>query len=135
MLMLAERPGTSFTLASFDAADFEPASFEPACRPVKAFGGPDRFFAWQGRSGRRITVSVYAPGDCPDYEHVAAFAVRRSADGSRRILVGVDLGTFPSLVLGGSLLGDAVDEGANEIHLHLLADTPGQRSSVIADLT
>lgn len=125
MLMLAERPGTSL----------ERAPFEPACRPVKAFGGPERFFAWHGRSGRRITVSVYAPGDCPDYEHVAAFAVRREANGERRILLGVDLGAFPSLVLGGPLLRDAVEAGANEVHLHLLADTPSQRSGVIADLT
>ena len=110
-------------------------AFEPACRPVKVGGGPGRFLAWHGRSGRRITVSVYHPDDCPDYEHVTAFAVRRAADGGRRILLAVDLGAFPSLVLGGPLVRGALDAGANEIHLHLLADTPAQRAAVIADLT
>lgn len=93
-----------------------------------------RFCAWRGLTGRRYMASIYGFDDCPDYENVVALAVRRNPDGRRAILAGVDLGAFPIIALNDAAMRAAREQGANEIHLHLLADTPEARAAAIEDL-
>lgn len=95
----------------------------------------ERFCAWRGLSGRRYVTSIYRFSDCPDYEHVVALAVRRDSDGRRTVLAGVDLGAFPIVALNGAAMAAAREQGANEVHLHLLADTADARSAAIEDLS
>ena len=94
----------------------------------------ERFCAWKGVSGRRYVTSIYSFADCPDYENVVALAVRRDWDGTRTIVDAVDLGPFPLVALAGDGMQQARLMGANEVHLHLLADTANARQAVIADL-
>ncbi|MBN9061707.1 MAG: hypothetical protein BGP06_20850 [Rhizobiales bacterium 65-9] len=94
----------------------------------------ERFCAWRGLSGQRYVTSIYRFADCPDYENVVALAVRRDGDGRRTILAGLDLGAFPIVALNGETMRAAREQGANEIHLHLLADTPAARAAAIDDL-
>lgn len=94
----------------------------------------ERFCAWKGDSGRRYVTSIYSFDDCPDYEHVVALAVRREWDGTRTIIDGLDLGTFPVVALGSDLMAQARLRGATEIHLHLLAETAADRQAVLDDL-
>lgn len=94
----------------------------------------ERFCAWKGASGRRYVASIYRFGDCPDYENVVALAVRHEADGTRMIIDGLDLGPFPLVALGGDIMQRAQAAGANEIHLHLLADTGTARQAALDDL-
>ena len=94
----------------------------------------ERFCAWRGRSGGRYVASIYSFADCPDYEHVVALAVRRAADGTRTVLAGLDLGAFPIVALNGATMMAAREQGANEVHLHLLAETELARTMAIADL-
>ncbi len=99
-------------------------------RPADA----ERFCAWRGHSGRRYVTSIYGFGDCPDYEHVVALAVKRETDGTRSVVAGVDLGAFPIVALNGETMQTARAAGANEIHLHLLAETAVGRAAAIEDL-
>lgn len=94
----------------------------------------ERFCAWRGLSGRRYMASIYRFEDCPDYENVVALAVRRDPDGRRTALAGIDLGAFPIVALNGASMRAAREQGANEIHLHLLAETPEARAAAIEDL-
>lgn len=94
----------------------------------------ERFCAWKGKSGTRYVASIYGFDDCPDYENVVALAVRRAADGSRTIIDGLDLGPFPLFALDGDIINRARAAGANEIHLHLLAETAAERQAALYDL-
>lgn len=94
----------------------------------------ERFCAWRGLSGRRYVTSIYRFEDCPDYEHVVALAVRRDPDGRRAVIAGIDLGAFPIVALNGATMSAAREQGANEIHLHLLAETADARAAAIDDL-
>ena len=83
-----------------------------------------RFHVWRGASGRRYVVSAYAPSTVPDYRDVIALAVGRGRDGRLAIL-------------GAAITGDdpmSLFPGAEEIHLHLLAQDPAARRAVLADL-
>lgn len=104
------------------------------CERIRSLARTERFGVWRGRSGRRYTTSIYSIEDCPDYEHVVALAVIRSADGIRRIVHAFDFGAFPLAALGGSAMAAARAAGASEIHLHLLAPDAEARKAVIADL-
>jgi hypothetical protein len=111
----------------------------PSTAPPSPLRGPavldnERFCAWRGRSGRRYVTSIYGFDACPDYEHVVALAVRRAPDGSRTALCGVDLGAFPLVALHGEAMKAAREQGANEVHLHLLAETSAGRAAAIEDL-
>jgi hypothetical protein len=94
----------------------------------------ERFCAWRGRSGRRYVTSIYSFDACPDYEHVVALAVRRGPDGTRTALAGIDLGVFPMVALDSAAMRAAREQGANEVHLHLLAETAAGRAAAIEDL-
>lgn len=96
--------------------------------------GSERFCAWRGLSGQRYVASIYRFDDCPDYENVVALAVRRDPDGRRTVLAALDLGAFPIMALNGEAMRAAREQGANEVHLHLLAETAGARAAAIDDL-
>ncbi len=120
--------GTLSAEAARGFADGAPAAYA-ARQPAI-----ERFCAWRGRSGRRYVASIYGFDDCPDYEHVVALAVRRDADGRRAVLAAIDLGAFPIMAMGGEAMTAARAAGANEAHLHLLAETGAARAAAIADL-
>ena len=91
-----------------------------ACGPALA----QRFHVWRGTSGRRYVVSAYAPSTMPDYRDVIALAVGRGRNGRLAILGAAVTGEDPL----------ALFPGAEEIHLHLLAQDPAARRAVLADL-
>ena len=69
-------------------------------------------------------VSVFPARACPDFAEAVFLAVTRADDGTAYILA-----------VAGSLraLGAAV-AAASEIHVHLIAETPGERARVVSDL-
>lgn len=99
----------------------------PAHEALRIACGPalsQRFHVWRGASGRRYVVSAYAPSAVPDYRDVIALAVGRGRDGCLAILGAAVTGEDPM----------ALFPGAEEIHLHLLAQDPAARAAVLADL-
>jgi hypothetical protein len=98
--------------------------------------GLDKLFhSWLGASGRRYICSVYALGDAPafDCHRAVIVAVRRDGSGAAFLFA-----FSPSAE-------EAADDlrfwtrraracGANEWHVHLLAETPEERALMLDDL-
>ncbi|MGF7160658.1 hypothetical protein FHS85_002289 [Rhodoligotrophos appendicifer] len=95
----------------------------------------DRFWYWNGASGRAYIHSVYRLGECPPLPGAIYIAVRRDASGRRTVCA---ISRFSSAFDGlASLLpsGLARRFGVNEVHVHLLAETEAEIDEVIADLS
>ncbi|MDJ0513166.1 MAG: hypothetical protein QNJ62_06950 [Methyloceanibacter sp.] len=126
---------------SSDASDFVSADREtygPSDEPalVCAEAAFDQaFHYWRGASGRRYLHSVYSLVGCPALPQANFILVRRHEDGSREALsFGNTKADAMSLNLA-RLRHEGAKIGANEVHIHLLADTAQARTFVEADLT
>ena len=93
-----------------------------------------RLSCWRGRSRRRYVVTVQPLDTAPialssatDPRLLVALAVRRTAGVASIVAVGgID-------AIEGRQ-ADVVSEGATELHLYRLADTPAERFAAIEDL-
>jgi hypothetical protein len=125
-----------------EIADVEARRDEPPSIQIESLTGlsgsslSDRFRSWRGRSGRRYIFSIFRDWEAgSDLRDAVVAAVERRSDGSRRIVL-VDLtGAFPELLLQGRALAEARAQGANELHVHLLATSAAERRTIVADLT
>lgn len=93
-----------------------------------------RFLFWTGASGRRYVHTIYTLTDCPALSSGNYILVDRTADGRRRVLA-IDRMTAnsPSLNLAELRHRGAV-LGANEIHVHLLAEGGRDSQQIEFDL-
>jgi hypothetical protein len=118
-----------------DAA--ETAQWGPADEPAlvcaeAAFA--QAFHYWRGLSGRRYLHSVYSLIGCPALPQANYILVRRYEDGRREALsFGQTKDDIATLNLA-HLRHEGAKRGANEVHIHLLADTVEARREVEADL-
>ena len=93
-----------------------------------------RFLFWRGASGVRYVHTIYTLLDCPALSSGNYILVRREHDGRRTVLAINRLATAsPSLNLAevrhqGALLG------ANEGHVHLLAESGRDSQQIEFDL-
>jgi hypothetical protein len=93
------------------------------------------FHYWRGASGRRYLHSVYTLIGCPAMPQANYILVRRHDDGTRTPLAfGQAKDDATSLNLA-HLRHQGAKLGANEVHIHLLAETAEERAAVEADLT
>jgi hypothetical protein len=93
----------------------------------------DRFWYWQGQSGRKYIHSVYEIENCPPLPGAVYVAVKRS--GSLRVAVAVGrFQPFWDQTLGEDDLTRLELLGADEVHVHLLARSPELAESVRSDL-
>jgi hypothetical protein len=93
----------------------------------------DRFWYWTGASGRKYIHSVYALDECPPLPGAIFVAVRR--EGPLRLVVGMGRFTpFWDGPVAGRDLQNLQDQGACEIHVHLLARSPEVAAAVLDDL-
>ncbi len=94
----------------------------------------ESFHYWHGASGRRYLHSVFGLVDCPEISKANYILVHCDDDGVRRALaVGQTVEDANSLNLA-HLRQRAARIGANEIHIHVLADAPVARDAVETDL-
>jgi hypothetical protein len=92
------------------------------------------FHYWRGASGRRYLHSVYTLIGCPALPRANYILVRRYEDGSRVALsFGQTKGDAVTLNLA-HLRHEGAKIGANEVHIHLLAESADERLLVEADL-
>ncbi|MGI9371452.1 MAG: hypothetical protein ACR2OJ_03070 [Hyphomicrobiales bacterium] len=93
----------------------------------------ERFQYWQGASGHRYICSIYAPHSCPPLPGAVYIAVKREEDGARSARA---VGRFASFFDTG--VGNAQSlarkAGANEIHVHLLAEDDSNAERTVRDL-
>lgn len=94
----------------------------------------ERFHFWAGASGKRYIHTVYRLTDCPPISAGNYVLVRRAEDGSRVLLgVGRAEQAAPSLNLA-DIRQKGASLGANEVHIHLLAENAKQMKLVEFDL-
>ena len=94
----------------------------------------EKFHYWFGLSGDNYLHTVYAPGACPAIENASYIAVYRDPYGTRHVL---DIGLLETKQQSGRAGRKTVNNrfsGANEIHLHLMAQTPCATAQVVTDL-
>lgn len=92
------------------------------------------FEFWTGTSGRPYVHSVYSLLWCPELPASNYMLVRRDGSGRRQILsIGTVEHDAPSLNLA-AVRQQGAELGANEVHVHLLAGSAGQRRAIAADL-
>jgi hypothetical protein len=87
-------------------------------------GSDERFWYWQGASGRRYIHTVYAACACPPLSGAVFVAVKRI--GALRVVLDMGL-----LAAGGEL---RVPRGCDEIHVHLLSGSRAEAEAILADL-
>jgi hypothetical protein len=125
------------TMLMRKAEDSETANWGPADEPAlvcseAAFA--QAFHYWRGASGRRYLHSVYTLIGCPALPRANYILVRRYDDGRRTALAfGQTKDDAVTLNLA-HLRHEGAKCGANEVHIHLLAETPEERASAEADL-
>lgn len=94
----------------------------------------ERFHFWAGASGKRYIHTVYRLTECPPISAGNYVLVRRAEDGSRVLLgVGRAEQAAPSLNLA-DIRQKGASVGANEVHIHLLAENAKQMKLVEFDL-
>ncbi|MFD0986008.1 hypothetical protein [Methyloligella solikamskensis] len=119
------------------AAEIQSETVGPADEPAlicadEAFR--QAFHYWRGASGQRYLHSVYSLIGCPALPQANYILVRRDEDGSRTPLaIGATTGDTSSLNLA-DLRHRGAQLGANEVHIHLLAETDAEREEVCDDL-
>lgn len=116
-----------------DWGDFLAPANEPAlvCREAVI---EQPYHYWLGVSGERYLHSVYTLRDCPALPKATYIMVRRDTNGARRPLgIGQTFEDADSLNLA-HLRRQGAQLGANEVHIHLLAETAEDRAAVEADL-
>lgn len=107
--------------------------------PIKAklpeeLGFGERFWYWQGASGRNYIHSIYGADGCPPSPGAVYVAVKRA--GSTRQAVAI--GRFPNFWDGsasGPIMARLRVLGTEEIHVHLLARDSEAADAVLDDLT
>ena len=94
----------------------------------------EQFHFWRGASGRRYVHTVYSLIDCPELAEGSYVLVRRQANGTRQA-VRIDRAhaTAPSLNLA-EIRQRGAQLGADEVHVHLLAETAAAELMVASDL-
>jgi hypothetical protein len=93
----------------------------------------DRFWYWQGQSGRKYIHSVYDLDNCPPLPNAVYVAVKCS--GTLRIAVAVGrFQPFWDQTLGEDDISRLERLGVDEVHVHLLSRSPDIAESVRSDL-
>ncbi|MCA0432021.1 MAG: hypothetical protein LCH46_02050 [Proteobacteria bacterium] len=93
----------------------------------------DRFWYWQGASGRKYIHSVYALEHCPPLPGAVYVGVRRQGPLRTAVCTGRFTPYWDGAVSSHELACLA-GQGVDEVHVHLLAKAPGQAEAVLADL-
>src|ERR1700693_1468439 len=115
----------------------ETAQWGPADEPAlvcseAAFA--QAFHYWRGASGRRYLHSVYTLIGCPALPRANYILVRRHDDGQRTALLLVGQTKDDAITLNlAHLRHEGAKLGANEVHIHLLAETVEERGHVEDD--
>jgi hypothetical protein len=115
------------------------STFAARCLPLACLdrtGMENWLRSWRGASGRRYICSVYTIGDSPafDFERAIVAAVRKGDDGGSILFV-----FQPGQLAEGEGMRQWTEtarrQGADEWHVHLLAETPEQRELALNDLS
>jgi hypothetical protein len=95
---------------------------------------PGRLHFWRGASGRRYVHHVYSLIECPPLPRAIYLLVHRDGSGQRKVLhIGCGQSDAPTLNLA-QVRQRGAQLGANEVHVHLMAETDRRRHVVMCDV-
>jgi hypothetical protein len=89
---------------------------------------------WQGASGRWYVHTIYPIGAVPDFNACNYIFARPRSDGTREPFYIGHIGEFDLRLDRHEKLGPALQVGATEIHIHLLAQSRQERVNIETDL-
>ncbi len=90
--------------------------------------------AWRGRSGRRYVVGIHdLDADAAEIGEAVVLAVRRDREGLAELLDVATTEDSPRERLRG-FVARVRSRGANEMHVHRLAESEAERRAVVEDL-
>lgn len=115
----------------------ESPRWRPAREPARVYpeiGFPHSFHYWGGASGKRYLHMVYSLVGCPALPKANYVLVRCYDDGRRVALAFGQTGDDAVSLNLAHVRHEGAKRGANEVHIHLLANTPEARDAVEADL-
>lgn len=93
-----------------------------------------QFQFWAGASGERYVHSVFSLIGCPELPNAVYVLLRTDSYGRRKVLrIGRTEHDAPSLNLA-EVRHRGAKLGANEVHVHLLADSQYRRREIETDL-
>lgn len=119
-------------LAEIRARRVSPA---PAIVASDAEAMTPEFHFWTGASGRRYVHTIYSLIACPELPAGNFILVHRDAKtGSRRVLAIGRVGHQAQSLNLAEIRRRGAELGANEVHVHLLAETAKQSKLVEFDL-
>jgi hypothetical protein len=95
---------------------------------------PSSFHYWRGASGKPYFHLVYSLIGCPAVPRANYVLVRRNDDGGRVALAFGQTQDDDVSLNRAHLRHEGAKCGANEVHIHLLADTPEALDAVETDL-
>lgn len=95
---------------------------------LAAAGIRSRFHVWRGISGRRYLTTVFDAEAAPAYEGAIIVLARREEDVRLAVWAGRSPASFAALARLARM------KGAEEVHVHLLAEREDARALVEADL-
>jgi hypothetical protein len=92
--------------------------------------------AWRGRSGRRYVVGIHelVERELDDMGEAVVMAVRRDSAGIGELIAVTAAGSSPRERLTRNWIARARHGGANEMHVHRLAEDEAERCEIVADL-
>ena len=94
----------------------------------------ERFHFWSGASGKRYIHTIYRLVDCPPLSSGNYMLVRRGEDGQRTLLAVGRTEHATSTLNLAEIRQRGASLGANEVHIHLLAENARQMKLVEFDL-
>ena len=95
---------------------------------------PARLHFWRGASATRYVHTVYSLIECPPLPRALYLLVHRNKEGRREVLhIACGENDAPTLNLA-RVRQRGAQLGANEVHVHFLAETEAQRRLVTCDL-
>jgi hypothetical protein len=110
-----------------------PAPVSVPVAPDLAQDHPTRLHFWRGASGRRYAHALYSLIGCPPLPCSSYLLVRRDGEDREVLFVGVADSSAPTLNLAHVRQRGAT-LGANEVHVHFLAETAEQCRLAACDL-
>jgi len=91
--------------------------------PEKRINGANRFHFWTGASGKRYVHTVYELFECPPLPAANYVLVRREPGARRKVLSIGRVGNSVASLNLAEIRQRGAELGADEVHVHLLADS------------
>lgn len=114
----------------------KPKAITPTHSSAFASGTLSRDFTfWRGATGIRYVHTIYPLFECPELPAANFVLVRRQAGGRAEV---VHIGRVEHVAASLNLADirrNAAGLGANEVHVHLLAETADERAAIERDLS